>query len=273
MTRSIRDVLVLCDMDGTLLTPEKEILRCDIEMIRLFTELGGRFTIATGRVADAVAMYDELIPYLQPAITSGGCAIYDFNRKEIVASEQLNYKTAYKAVHDIIRTFPSIGVVIMGSDGKTYLYKPSNESARLFQDEKSVYFVRPFTDIPAQWNKVLFAGEPELLQKLQSYVQRRVYPNVEFVMTNTIYFEMMPEGISKGTAMLTLCDLLQIPVQNTIAIGDYHNDIDMMRLAGYSVAMRDAPVEVQIVADELTGSNEDGGVGQFLYKLIRQYNG
>ena len=49
MKPSLRDYLVFCDMDNTLLTAKEGIPSCNRTVIRLFTELGGRFTVATGR--------------------------------------------------------------------------------------------------------------------------------------------------------------------------------------------------------------------------------
>ena len=57
-----------------------------------------------------------------------------------------------------------------------------------------------------------------------------------------------------------------------VAIGDYYNDIELMRAAGHSVAMGNAPKEVQVEADEVTGNCMDGGVAQVLYRLIDQYS-
>ena len=66
MNRRLGDLLVVSDMDGTLLTPEKQILPCDIETIRLFTSLGGHFTVATGRTVNSVGMYPQLVPLVAP---------------------------------------------------------------------------------------------------------------------------------------------------------------------------------------------------------------
>lgn len=91
--------------------------------------------------------------------------------------------------------------------------------------------------------------------------------------TDEIYFEMMPQCVSKGSALRELCAFTGIPLENTIAIGDYYNDLEMLETAGYAVAMENAPMKLQAVADEITSRCEDGGVAQVLYKLIRKYGG
>ena len=74
-----------------------------------------------------------------------------------------------------------------------------------------------------------------------------------------MYYEIMPEGVSKGQALKDLCRYLKIPVENTIAIGDYFNDIELLQAAGRSVAVQNAPGEVQLVADEITSACLDAG--------------
>ena len=49
MFEDISRVVLLSDMDGTLLNSRKEITDADRSAIERFTALGGRFTVATGR--------------------------------------------------------------------------------------------------------------------------------------------------------------------------------------------------------------------------------
>ena len=49
MTKSLGDLLVVSDLDGTLLTSSEGLPGCNAAMLRLFSALGGRFTVATGR--------------------------------------------------------------------------------------------------------------------------------------------------------------------------------------------------------------------------------
>ena len=77
--------------------------------------------------------------------------------------------------------------------------------------------------------------------------------------------------MSKAQALRRLCALQNIPLENTVVIGDYYNDIDLMRAAGHAVAVGNAPTEVKLVADEVVSSCRSGGVGEYLYSLIRRY--
>lgn len=265
------DVLVVSDMDGTLLGADMELPACNLEMIRLFVSLGGHFTVATGRTSDSLARYGELAQIIEPAITAGGCVIYDFREDRPLKSALLPRLVAKKAVKDVLAAFPDIGAVILAADGRSYLAAASPEAQKLIRDENYTYYVRSPEDLPPDWNKVLFAHPPELAEELVAFSQRQPYPGVYFIPTGSHYFEMLPEGVTKGSALRELCAHLKLAVPNSVAIGDYYNDLEMMQTAGLAVAMNNAPREIKLAADEVTGSAADGGVAQFLYKLIRAF--
>ena len=65
----------------------------------------------------------------------------------------------------------------------------------------------------AIWD-ILFADRNSRLLELQEFCKTLPFDDLEFVMSNTIYFEMLPKGTTKGTALLKLCDILNIDIKN-----------------------------------------------------------
>ena len=51
----------------------------------------------------------------------------------------------------------------------------------------------------------------------------------------------MPSGVSKASGLHDLCALMSKSMKNTVVIGDYYNDLEIMREAGYAVAVANAP--------------------------------
>ncbi|WP_367926017.1 HAD-IIB family hydrolase [uncultured Ruthenibacterium sp.] len=272
MIESLRDILVVSDIDNTLLTPSAGIPSVNKATIELFCALGGRFTVATGRTVESVRQRLGDLTLSAPAITVGGGVICDFSTGERIKNEILPRAVAYRALEDVYTRFPMLGIEVMGADDHLYIVR-SNEFVQqhLLQEEMSCLLI-PLDEIYCEWNKVLFAGDPDTLKKVKTFVEARYYPGVYFIETNAMYYEIMPEGVSKGQALKDLCRYLKIPVENTIAIGDYFNDIELLQAAGRSVAVQNAPGEVQLVADEITSACLDGGVAEILYRLIRQYS-
>ena len=84
----------------------------------------------------------------------------------------------------------------------------------------------------------------------------------------TIYYDIANIDSNKGNAVKKLCEILDIDLKDTIAIGDSYNDIHMFEVAGYNVVMGNADEEVKKYADEITLTNDEDGVAVFLEKLI-----
>lgn len=80
---------------------------------------------------------------------------------------------------------------------------------------------------------------------------------------------LLPEHVSKGHAVKKLCELLQIPLANTVAAGDQENDISMIEAAAVGAAMKNATDAVKASADYITENDcNHSGVAEILRKFI-----
>ena len=151
-----------------------------------------------------------------------------------------------------------------------YVVHASNYTHAHQVDEHMESVACPLENVPDGWLKVVFAGDPETIRKAGQYAKTRYFGRDNyFLPTNQIYLEIMPSGISKAAGMEELCHILNENIKKTIVIGDYYNDLEIMKKAGYSVAVANAPSEVKAAANEVTNCDCTGGaVGEFLYKLI-----
>jgi hypothetical protein len=82
--------------------------------------------------------------------------------------------------------------------------------------------------------------------------------------TNNGLVEVVPLGVSKATGVEEVAGPLGISSDEVVAFGDMPNDIPMLLWAGRGVAMGNAHPDVLAVADEVTASNSDDGVGRLL---------
>ena len=77
MFEDISKVVLVTDMDGTLLNSKKEVTPKDRKAIEYFMSLGGRFTVATGRTIQSFSHYYDLLDLRFPVIMFNGSVIYD----------------------------------------------------------------------------------------------------------------------------------------------------------------------------------------------------
>ena len=101
MTKSLQDLLVVSDLDGTLLTSSEGLPGCNAAMIRLFSALGGRFTIATGRSPASARRALNGLPLGAPAIVFNGGMLYDYE-KDAAAAGCDTYVTADLSYHQFL---------------------------------------------------------------------------------------------------------------------------------------------------------------------------
>ncbi|MCC8251170.1 HAD family hydrolase [Saccharothrix luteola] len=81
---------------------------------------------------------------------------------------------------------------------------------------------------------------------------------------NEPWLTLSPPGVTKGAALEDLRAKLGVPEEDTLAIGDGSNDVEMLRWAAHGVAMGQAPVAVREVADAVTGTILDDGAAAVL---------
>ena len=80
--------------------------------------------------------------------------------------------------------------------------------------------------------------------------------------------EMTKIGVDKGTALKGMCDVLGIDTSEAMALGDAGNDVSMLKVAGYSVAMGNGTDEVKAAAKYITLTNAESGVAAAVKKFV-----
>ena len=80
--------------------------------------------------------------------------------------------------------------------------------------------------------------------------------------------EISAQGVSKKSGVERVCDALKIPITEVMAVGDSHNDIELITAAGLGVAVENASEEVKRAADIITKSNAEDGVAYAIQKYL-----
>uniref|UniRef100_UPI003593C709 HAD-IIB family hydrolase n=1 Tax=Carnobacterium alterfunditum TaxID=28230 RepID=UPI003593C709 len=78
--------------------------------------------------------------------------------------------------------------------------------------------------------------------------------------------ELLPQKANKGEALTGLAEKLGFSMDEVMAIGDGENDLDMMKVAGTSIAMGNAVDSIMQTATHVTRSNQEDGVAHAIYE-------
>lgn len=270
MFEDITKIILLSDMDGTLLNSRKQITDTDRAAIEHFRKLGGHFSVATGRTIQSFEQYCPLIGITDPVIMYNGAAIYDYS-----AGETLFTKPLPAAARDItarlLADMPGAGGEVLRTDG-TYIFR-NNEYEQLHTDLcKIVPFMMPLDEIPdGGWLKVLFAMAPEDVPVMEVFAGQSAFDSVSFVRSADIFLEMLPAGVTKGSALDEYRKLPGFEDFTFVSIGDFDNDIEMIRNADLGACPANAEDDVKAAADlVLEHSCEDGAVAELIEHIIKR---
>ncbi|MEG0663808.1 MAG: HAD-IIB family hydrolase [Clostridia bacterium] len=111
MKNKFKDILIVSDIDGTLLGSDNHIPKRNLEMIEYFITNGGNFTIATARDTQSSKRFYKELSIKIPCILCNGAMIYDFENDNFINCEYL-HESSIKCIEDIKINFPDVGIKI-----------------------------------------------------------------------------------------------------------------------------------------------------------------
>lgn len=245
MDKTFENWLVVSDIDGTLNDKFRRPVQRNQEAIKKFTELGGNFTLASGRLQSSLERNYNRTSANQPAVVLNGAGIYDYNKREMIWRNTIGKKgrefVKYISTEfdDIFKSV-DIGVYF---DDHVYVVKSG-----LFQkittsvDKSSHEYVDSIDDVPEEgWMKVIFWSNPFTIAKLNNLIKNMENPDGNFMLSSIMTLEMLQKDTHKGVGIMHLADMLGIEKSHVAAIGDYYNDWDMLKTVGLPACAGQAP--------------------------------
>lgn len=248
MEKTFENWLVVSDIDGTLNNKIRRLPRRNYDAIKKFTELGGNFTLASGRLQSSLERnYNRITPN-QPAIVLNGAGIYDFNKQEMIwrntiGEQGRNFvRYIYNEFDEIFKSV-DIGVYF---DDYVYVVKSGLLAKGTMHIDKAKHeYVKSVDQVPEDgWMKVIFWSNPIVIKKLKKIVENMPNPDANFMLSSDWTLEMLQKDTHKGVGIMKLADMLGIEKSHVAAIGDYYNDWDMLKMVGLPACAGQAPSSI-----------------------------
>lgn len=264
------------DLDGTTFNNEKKITDHTKQVIEQAIDEGIIVLPCTGRQYSGLPEEFLKLKGVKYAITSNGAAIVELKTGKPIYHNYIPYEIAAQYMEKLLTEDTLVDIYI---NGQCYIEAKLVERFKEFLPHKKLieYFTKtrnPVENLPEFIRKNQFDAEKfhmlfndmDLREKLkQEYDQ-----NPHFLATCAISnnLELNHSTADKGTALLALADILNIPHEQTMACGDSFNDEAMLRKAGFSVAMGNADPEMKEICDFVTKTNEEDGVAYAIEKFV-----
>ena len=269
--------LVVVDVDGTLLDPSREVTAEVREVVREATGKGVMFTLATGRLVRSALQVAEQAFITAPIIANGGAIIADPVSRRQIRCFKLPEGTA-----DVLEA-------TRGEDVLRYLFL-GDEIFIEREDQASAAYSRSL-GVPMEMVSDLgrhfaaltapgcpYAGQEATMVVLRAPVERvpalrakyREIFKDRLLVTSTMphFVDFMHREATKAGALRELCRLVGVGLDQTIAVGDGINDLDMLKEAGLGVLVANASPSLWADADYVTSVPYHLGVAEVLRRFI-----
>lgn len=252
---------VFSDIDGTLLNSSHQVTPGTRRKILELEKAGVPFILVSARMPEGIIKIQKEIGNHGPIVCYSGGLILDPSGA-ILHSRQISLNLALEIKEILDRDYPGLCC-------NTYGYSKwvvDDDQNPWVRKEEAITTLKALTGSLTQWfakddgiHKFLLMGEPEEITHAAARLKTS-YPQINIALSTPSYLEIMDKEVRKSEGVRILCDYYRITPADAVAIGDGQNDIDMLKAAGRSYAMGNAPKEVQESADYVTLDNDHEGL-------------
>ena len=256
--------LISIDSDGTIRHSDGIITNKTKKVINDIIQNQHIVVICTARPRYHTLKISKEIGTERYLISSNGTEVFDnINNKTIYVSylpKDVIKKIYYDIVEKKIRA-------IFVSDNMEYATQFIRNDSQVLLNDQNVneLFNKDIKQI------MIIGKAKNKIQKYQKIVEKEYGLNIIDSSEDNdgeMWFSIISKDASKGIALEKLAKYLNIPIENTIAIGNDKNDVSMFNVAGLSVAVANASDDIKSKVDYVTLSNDEDGVAKFLETLL-----
>lgn len=275
--------LIVSDLDGTLLSSHDTIHPDNLAAVQKALRRGIRFAVASGRgpAACSVLLRDAGLDEV-PILGVNGAHVIDRPYGRMIALHAMAPEAAAQVAaiaerHGLDACFYNQDAIVYGTrdayDRQTAVHQSDTFAARMAeagcayrigQEALREALARPVLKAYC----VFLPGQEDAFAKARAEAAR--IPGVALTSSWHDNFEVMPEGVDKGSAVRALAAQYGVAAQEVLAFGDSDNDLPMLRWAGHGYAMGNAAPEVKAEIDRHTAPCHEAGVARVIERYLAQ---
>lgn len=273
--------MIAVDLDGTLFTSSKEILPETLSALERASAMGIEIVPATGRPFHGVSEKVTGLEFVNYILTCNGAAIYNRRTGECLYEQPMSWEkgaeilTALKGLNISTDAFINgysykerSQINFIDSLALSQVMKDYIKKTRLYVDDLIEFVSSEKHSV--QKITLNFAKNPDgtSLDRDETKARLDKISDIAVVSGGDNNLEITESTINKGISLVNFGKRLGIDRSQIMAFGDSGNDLEMLKAAGFGVAMGNSEKAVLDIADYVTLSNNDNGIGDAIEKLI-----
>lgn len=267
--------MVACDIDGTLLNQEKRISEANLQAFKKLIDDEIQVVLISARMPRAIRYLQKELDILHmPSIAYNGGLMMrsSMGNSDYLSSHGIMASTASGIVKLLDGTAVHPGLY---ADDEWVVTKKDKIVEKEIFNTKTEPDIHTATDVLERWekdgrtvHKIMLMGPEDDMKEVYGRIKKSDLSGYSIFKSKSNLFEITSDQTSKEKALTSVCNHLNIPIEQVVAIGDNDNDIGMIKTAGLGVAMGNGREELKKIADMVTDSNTDDGVAKAIRKLF-----
>ncbi|MCF3945822.1 Cof-type HAD-IIB family hydrolase [Acidiphilium sp. AL] len=272
MSRKIE--LVLADVDGTLVTNEKELTEGAKRAVADLHKAGIKFAITSGRPPRGMAMVSKPLGIDTPIAGFNGGVLIAPDLKTVIDSHDLPSEVIKRAIdllgeHDLDAWVYTKRRWLV----RDKLAPHVDREARTVQFDPEIIEDFSADDLKTVVKIVGVTDDHEKMQQALKAAQDEFGDNVAASCSQPYYLDITNAKANKGAVVDSLSRILKIEPDHIATIGDMPNDVRMFKRSGVSIAMGNADDTVKAHAKFATDSNEHDGFAKAIRRFVLDGDG
>ncbi len=262
------NIVLLTDLDGTLLNSHEQVSPETLEALDYFTREGGQFGVCTGRNRQNACAILPPLPLNGMSIFSNGSMLYDFSGEQVVATRDLDPVTIAPFLRHAMAVHPTMGVHLHTDLDSFFLSDPATSPVDVVENHLPCGFATVEESMDFHWIKLMFSGDKTTKSWLwDQSVQLCQELNVDMVDSAPRYTEFLPKGSNKGTMVRHLRSLLD-PAATIVGVGDYYNDVEFIREVDVGIYTENAPEQLKSTATHICAHHDHHALADVIHRIL-----
>lgn len=255
--------LIAMDLDDTLFDERKDIPPDVIEMLSRLSDGGVHVVLASGRTLETERYFAGKI--------RGKCSLVSYNGSRIQFEDgtETNRDIDADRVRDIVGYLHGFECFTVSyGDGKIFVEDGRVDISGDVDSQHSELVVKKDLSETAQASpKVVTLANPKTAKEMLPKISAR-YPELFVTQSGDAVIEIMPKGVDKAYGLEKVCENLGVDRSECVGVGDYLNDIPMLKFVGLPVAVANAHPEVKAIAGMVTEKKMSYGVLEAIGRIF-----
>ena len=273
--------LIALDLDGTLFNREGIITPAVKEQLNRAAAQSVKIVISTGRPFNGLPFEQIKDTAIEYALTTNGASVYKIEGKECLYEDGMTIETVMPILDWLLEREIHIDIYMDGV-GFTPIRCRENIGRLDVPESLRNYMIATRTTVEdlksyvsdcgkrIQKINLNFYPQPDgtFLHRDETLAFLKANATITVVCGGFNNFEISKAGVTKREGLAFLANYLGTDLEHTMAMGDSENDYSMINAAGIGVAMGNASDDIKAIANYITTSNEEDGVGEAIKKFI-----